>query len=130
MAGEATWRCGYCLRVAGKCQRHGNSPVCDGCREYLASRGKKFCATCQTVKLVADFPGNRARCRPCVAAARRELQRAYMATWRTTNREQRIAYRAAYEAAYPEQAKAWRDRAHVNQKMRKSSRLRSQGDTP
>jgi hypothetical protein len=130
MPGEATWRCGYCLRVASKCQRHGNSPVCDGCRDHLAGKGKKFCAGCQNILPLANFPGRRARCRPCVTAARREPQRAYLATWRQANRERRIAYRASYEAAYPEQAKAWRDRAHVNQKMRKSSRLRSQGDAP
>jgi hypothetical protein len=32
--------------------------------------------------------------------------------------DERRRVRAAYEAAYPEQAKAWRERAHVNQKMR------------
>lgn len=125
------WRCGYCLRVAGKVRRHGVSPVCDDCREYLTARGKKFCRQCGQAKPVAQFDrvgrgeSRRSVCQACRRPAMREARRDYMRRWGEEKRAHFVAYTKAWRARNPDRVKRHARNAYVTRKMRDSRKLRA-----
>jgi hypothetical protein len=137
MAGKATpWRCGYCLRTARKCRRRGISPACDGCRAFLAERGKKFCRGCGQAKPLALFDRvgrgeqRRSICQTCRLPATREARREYIRRWREEKRTYYVAYTKAWRARNRERVRQHARNAYVSRKMRESSRLRLQGGAP
>lgn len=82
--------------------------MCDGCRAYLAAKGKKFCQHCKRVKDFTQFQrsgdgeARRARCNACLYADHGPRRSRYMKDWRAANREQRNAYMRAYKARNPD----------------------------
>ena len=131
MATPAPWRCGYCLRTAGKVKRCGLSPVCNGCRDRLAGLGKKFCRECGKARPFEAFDrmgqGERRRavCKHCRHETTRVAKARWMRTYRARHRAAHLAYRKAYRARNPERVVSWRRVAYLNQKMRASERLRA-----
>ena len=129
---DQPWRCGHCYRTAGHCRRRSTSPVCDGCRQHLASKGKKFCGRCRRALALGQFQRigqgeqRRARCNACLFVGRAEQRRAYMRQYWQANRARRLAYMRAYKARNPERIRRHARTAYINQKMRESARLRAE----
>lgn len=125
------WRCGYCRRTAQRCRRRGASPVCDGCREHLAARGKRFCRECRQAKPLGHFdriagPGveqRRAVCKACRRPQIREQRSAYMRGWRQRNRAHVTAYRGRVAREQPDRERRYRRTAYLNWKVRQSQEL-------
>lgn len=149
------WVCAVCeLPESAHTTRDGRSPVCNECRASLERKGRRWCATCASVKPADGF--SKTLCRDCkkaynvryyAAHAERERERArakYLAdpqahharvsAWRRTPEGRRRAngYERAYRArnaerwqeVRKEQCRRYRER--YAERLREKSRERHQ----